>query len=142
MSEDDDTKKVSVSEALEALRAKRAEKSASGAAPAQPVMSQSIPPSFWLENLQDGVQKSRDRLFDSLASTASTIEGLTRRDLQAGGDIVIPDGEMQEFQADSSDFAEVKIVPRETSEGLSDISSRFGANAGLDFPRLDFSSEG
>lgn len=137
---EEDTKKVSVSEALEALRAKRAERGTTEAA--QPVNSQIIPPSFWLDNLQEGVQKSRDRLFDSLASTGSLIEGLTRRDLQAGGDIVIPDGEVQEFQADSSDFAEVTILPQEAVEGLPDLGSRFGANAGIEFPRLDFSSEG
>ncbi len=54
---EEDTKKVSVSEALEALRAKRAERGT--AEVAQPVNSQIIPPSFWLDNLQEGVQKSR-----------------------------------------------------------------------------------
>ena len=84
-------KRVSVGEALEALRKKKAEKD-QNAPPPTPIPSKPafIPPSFWMENLQDGVQRSRDKLYDAIAENPLAATAMGRRDFAVTESFVIP----------------------------------------------------
>lgn len=139
--QEEEEKKVSVSEALEALRKKRAERKGPDPSAPTEATNQIIPPSFWLDNLQDGVQKSRDRLFDSLASDGKPANGILRRDLKPVDGLLVADGEFQEFQTDAAGFSEVhaaaELLTAEQIPGVN-LNSRFHLGQHLDLSGADF----
>lgn len=84
-------KRVSVGEALEALRKKKAEKEQNAPPPApMPSKPAFIPPSFWMDNLQDGVQRSRDKLYETIAENPQAATAMGRRDFAVTESFVIP----------------------------------------------------
>lgn len=94
-------KKVSIGEALDAIRSGRnlpAEAKSNG--PKLPAAGsfeyQRVSPSYWLENLQEGVQRGRDQLFDSIANDPKAANGMSRRDLHASEAFFVPSEWMDE----------------------------------------------
>ena len=116
--EPEDHRKFSVNEAMEALKKARIARDAAagtppaGAAPNKPAWAQAqaqaptptgpsfIAPQFWLDNLQDGVQRSRDKLFDSIAENPTAATGLSRRDFAPTESFAIPAGMLLEVGAE------------------------------------------
>jgi len=94
-------KKVSIGDALDAIRSGRnlpAEAKSNG--PKLPAAGnfeyQRVSPSYWLDNLQEGVQRSRDQLFDSIAKDPKASSGMARRDLHASESFFVPSEWMDE----------------------------------------------
>jgi hypothetical protein len=92
----EEAKKFNVTDAMEALKKRRIEKDVAAihAPPPDPQQAQRpgfIAPQFWLDNLQDGVQRSRDRLFDNIAENPNVATGLGRRDFTPTQGFVIPE---------------------------------------------------
>lgn len=88
-------KKVSIGDALDAIRSGRnlpAEAKASG--PKLPAAGtfeyQRVSPSYWLQNLQEGIQRSRDQLYDSIAVDPKAANGMARRDLHVSESFFVP----------------------------------------------------
>ena len=93
-------KKVSIGDALDAIRSGRklpAEaKSNAPKLPANNFEYQRVSPAYWLDNLQEGVQRSRDQLFDSIAKDPKSSNGMARRDLHASESFFVPSEWMDE----------------------------------------------
>jgi hypothetical protein len=103
MAEDgsEEAKKFNVSDAMEALKKRRIEKDVAAInAPAPDPVTANRPgfiaPQFWLDNLQDGVQRSRDRLFDNILENPNAATGMGRRDFTPTQGFVIPAEMLQE----------------------------------------------
>ena len=87
----EEQKRVSVGDALEALRKKKVERESKPVTMAPTVEKPAfIPPSFWLDNLQDGVQRSRDKLYETIAENPLAATAMGRRDFAATDSFVIP----------------------------------------------------
>lgn len=114
-------KKVSIGDALDAIRSGRnlpAEAKSNG--PKLPAAGnfeyQRVSPSYWLDNLQEGVQRSRDQLFDSIAKDPKASSGMARRDLHASESFFVPSEWMDEV--DLSKPAQEIGVGRSTPEEI------------------------
>lgn len=114
-------KKVSIGDALDAIRSGRnlpAEAKSNG--PKLPAAGnfeyQRVSPSYWLNNLQEGVQRSRDQLFDSIAKDPKASSGMARRDLHASESFFVPSEWMDEV--DLSKPAQEIGVGRSTPEEI------------------------
>lgn len=102
MSEQDGgEKKVSIGDALDAIRSGRnlpAEAKAAG--PRLPAAGsfeyKRVTPGYWLDNLQEGIQRSRDQLFDRIATDPKAANGMGRRDLHASEAFFVPAGWLDE----------------------------------------------
>lgn len=94
-------KKVSIGDALDAIRSGRnLPAEAKSNAPKLPAANnfeyQRVSPAYWLDNLQEGVQRSRDQLFDSIAKDPKSSNGMARRDLHASESFFVPSEWMDE----------------------------------------------
>ncbi len=95
-------KKVSIGDALDAIRSGRnlPAEAKSNSGPKLPAASnfeyQRVSPAYWLDNLQEGVQRSRDQLFDSIAKDSKNSNGMARRDLHASESFFVPSEWMDE----------------------------------------------
>jgi len=114
-------KKVSIGDALDAIRSGRnlpAEAKSNG--PKLPASGnfeyQRVSPSYWLDNLQEGVQRSRDQLFDSIAKDPKASSGMARRDLHASESFFVPSEWMDEV--DLSNPAQEVGAGRSTPEEI------------------------
>ncbi len=87
-------KKVSIGDALDAIRSGKNLPAEAKSGPKLPPTNnfeyQRVSPSYWLENLQEGIQRSRDQLFDSIASDPKSANGMSRRDLHATEAFFVP----------------------------------------------------
>jgi hypothetical protein len=147
-------KKVSIGDALDAIRSGRnLPAEAKSNAPKLPVTGnfeyQRVSPSYWLENLQEGVQRSRDQLFDSIANNPKSSNGMARRDLHASESFFVPSEWMDEVDLTASKEStslersasqEITIGgPAPGSETSSDINSegvRFNSTENLNVQGL------
>jgi len=132
-------KKVSIGDALDAIRSGRnlpAEAKTGNAPPKLPVTGnfeyQRVSPTYWLENLQEGVQRSRDQLFDSIANDPRSSNGMARRDLHASEAFYVPSEWIDEVdltatrESNLATTAPQEITiggPTTSSETSSDIST-------------------
>jgi hypothetical protein len=111
-------KKVSIGDALDAIRSGRnlSTEAKAQAGPKLPNSAnfeyQRVSPSYWLENLQEGVQRSRDQLFDKIASDPKAANGMGRRDLHASEAFYVPSEWMDEVDLTK----EVTVEPDVSSE--------------------------
>lgn len=131
-------KKVSIGDALDAIRSGRnlPAEAKTGNAPKLPVTGnfeyQRVSPTYWLENLQEGVQRSRDQLFDSIANDPRSSNGMARRDLHASEAFYVPSEWIDEVdltatrESNLATTAPQEITiggPTTSSETSSDIST-------------------
>lgn len=117
-------KKVSIGDALDAIRSGRnLPAEAKSNAPKLPAAGtfeyQRVSPAYWLDNLQEGVQRSRDQLFDSIASDPKAANGMARRDLHASEAFFVPSEWMDEVDLTKP---EQKQLPVGTTADSTEIS--------------------
>lgn len=114
-------KKVSIGEALDAIRSGRnlpAEAKSNGA-PKLPTGNfeyQRVSPAYWLDNLQEGIQRSRDQLFDSIANNPKAANGMSRRDLHASEAFYVPSEWMDEVDLTAPEKKVVQPANPDTTE--------------------------
>ena len=108
-------KKVSIGDALDAIRSGKNLPAEAKSGPKLPPSNnfeyQRVSPSYWLENLQEGVQRSRDSLFDSIASDPRSSNGMSRRDLHATEAFFVPTEWVNEVDLSAPDPATTPTVP-------------------------------
>lgn len=110
--------KVSIADALEQLRQGKAANdnkpsaTSAAAAAASQQRQQRIPPSFWLTNLQESIQRRRDQLFDKITEDASGQAGMNRRDLVATESFFLPAEMVSEMTPPSQPQGRVSDVSR------------------------------
>ena len=148
-------KKVSIGDALDAIRSGRnLPAEAKSNAPKLPVTGnfeyQRVSPSYWLDNLQEGVQRSRDQLFDSIANDPKSSNGMSRRDLHASEAFFVPSEWIDEVDLTApKETAPERSAPQEitiggpgpgsTSETSTDIATegvRFNSTENLNVQGL------
>lgn len=121
-------KKVSIGDALDAIRSGRnlpAEAKSGPKLPAASFEYQRVSPSYWLENLQEGVQRGRDQLFDSIANDPKAANGMSRRDLHASEAFFVPAEWIDEVDLSKPEPVEQFQAPMEIT---------IGGTAGADAP--------
>lgn len=122
-------KKVSIGDALDAIRSgKNLPAEAKAPGPKLPAAGtfeyQRVSPSYWLENLQEGVQRSRDQLFDSIANNPKAANGMSRRDLHATEAFFVPSEWLDEVDLTASNPGVGRAPAQEiTIGGLGDPMS-------------------
>lgn len=114
-------KKVSIGDALDAIRSgKNLPAEAKSTTPKLPTGNfeyQRVSPSYWLDNLQEGVQRSRDQLFDSIAKDPKVSNGMSRRDLHASEAFFVPSEWIDEVDLTAKDTSMERSVPQEITIG-------------------------
>ena len=114
-------KKVSIGDALDAIRSgKNLPAEAKAATPKLPTGNfeyQRVSPSYWLDNLQEGVQRSRDQLFDSIAKDPKVSNGMSRRDLHASEAFFVPSEWIDEVDLTAKDTSMERVAPQEITIG-------------------------
>jgi hypothetical protein len=144
-------KKVSIGEALDAIRSGKNLPAEAKAGPKLPTANtfeyQRVSPDYWLQNLQEGVQRSRDQLFDSIANDPKAANGMARRDLHASEAFFVPAEWIDEVDlskanpgVDTAPPTEINIggLSATTSEGqeIATSGSRFNSTENLNVQAL------
>lgn len=131
-------KKVSIGDALDAIRSGRnLPAEAKSNAPKLPAAGnfeyQRVSPAYWLENLQEGVQRSRDQLFDSIANDPKASSGMSRRDLHASEAFFVPSEWIDEVDLSKpAASAQRPEVPQEITIGGPELAPGVGSQTGAD----------
>ena len=127
-------KKVSIGDALDAIRSGRnLPAEAKSNAPKLPVTGnfeyQRVSPAYWLDNLQEGVQRSRDQLFDSIANNPKSSNGMARRDLHASEAFFVPSEWMDEVDLTATKETSMeRSTPQEITIGGPAAGSETGSD--------------